>query len=351
MAQTLFDVRQALYRNILQQIFPYLTGKTLDLILSSIDQTLTLPLNVDATNPASLVVNVGPAIVSNTESLRNRSLSFIGTGIPTFTGGTVTFPAASGGNITTSTGGSVILTLPSGNYCQVLLSMDSSGDLITTPGGASPTLAGAQVPAPPGGDTPFAYVTLQNIAGTIQNVAQADVYQLMGSGGGSGSSSSVGFAQSVPLTINTTTVNVTFPSALAGVGYVVNAMMANTIDPNPQFQPVDITAKTVNGFTATWDGALDSSNYSLYYVVPAVQSQIGEAIISNGATDVLVTLPVAMASTSYVVTANMVNLVDVNPQFQQPIITNQTTTTFTASWNNAADTGNYKLAYNVAVYQ
>lgn len=59
---------------------------------------------------------------------------------------------------------------------------------------------------------------------------------------------------------------VTFSTPLASTNYAISAMLQNITDANPQFQPVTITAKTVNGFTATWNAPTDSANYSLEYM-------------------------------------------------------------------------------------
>jgi hypothetical protein len=351
MAGRKFDIRQSRFYGILQQILPFLTFQEMDTVVLSIDSDLTVPLRVDANNPSSLIVNVKGTVITNTYSNRSRSISFINNSLPTLVSGTVTFPSASGGNITTSTGGTTVLTCPPSNYAQVLLSLDSTGDLIATAGGASPTLSSATVPSPPTNTLPFAYVTVFNAGGTIQNITQSNIYQLLGGGGSSSGGTATGFAQEVPLTIGTTNVTVTFPSSLAGTGYIVNAQMVNTIDVNPEFQAVTITNKTVNGFTASWNAALDTTNYNLDYVVPGVQSQIGEVSIGIGVTSISVTLPIAMTSTAYVVTAQMIDTVDGTPQFQPINITAKSTTGFTASWNTLTDTANYRLDYNAAVYQ
>ena len=70
------DARQIEYRGILQQLFPYVAGETLDILLASINADLTVPLRVDATSTPSLVVDIGPAIVSNPESNRNSNLFY-----------------------------------------------------------------------------------------------------------------------------------------------------------------------------------------------------------------------------------------------------------------------------------
>jgi|ERR1051325_8205083 hypothetical protein len=59
---------------------------------------------------------------------------------------------------------------------------------------------------------------------------------------------------------------VTFSSTLGTTNYGLVVNMKNTTDANPQFQPVTITAKSATGFTATWNAATDSANYSLEYV-------------------------------------------------------------------------------------
>jgi hypothetical protein len=184
------DDRQVINRSILQQLFPYVGSQTLDVLMSSINQDLTVPLNVTASNPASLVINVGAAIVSNSESNRQKSISFIGTSLPnSFAGTTVTFPSTSGGNITTGQGGSYPLTLPSGDFVAVLLSLNTIGVVTISIGTPVASIGSVVVPAPTADTDPFSYVILSNVGGTIQNVTQSAIYQL--AGGGSGSSSSV----------------------------------------------------------------------------------------------------------------------------------------------------------------
>lgn len=64
-------------------------------------------------------------------------------------------------------------------------------------------------------------------------------------------------------------VVVTFPGTLQGGSSTprVIAMIFNSTDANPQFQPVDVTARSSTGFTATWNAPTDSANYKLLYVV------------------------------------------------------------------------------------
>jgi len=345
-----FDSRQTEYRGLLQQLFPHVPRQTLDILLQSIDLDLTPPLRVDASATPDLVVSIGPAIVSNTQSDRQKSIPHIQSSIPAFTSGTVTFPAANAGNIAVTPGGDLPLNCPVGEYVKVLLSLDSGGQLVVTLGTPNAVEATANVPAIPSNTLPFAYVTLFNSAGVIQNVQQDKIYQLSGGGGGGGSVQA-GFAQEVSIGLGVTSIAVVFPSLLPGTNYVVVPSMVNITDANPQFQDIVITNKSTSGFTASWNAPTDTANYVLGYIVPVVQQTVGEAAISNTATTVTVTLPIPLSSVNYVVIGSMVNTVDATPQFQVIDITAKTATSFTATWNAPVDSANYRLAYHLAEYQ
>jgi len=343
------DVRQSEFRGILQQLFPYVAEQTLDILLQSINSDLTPPLKVDASNPASLVVNVGPTIVSNPESNRQRSVSFVNNIIPFLTSGTVTFPAASGGTISTSTGQTYVLTLPSGDYAQALLALDTSNNIVVKMGAPSATLAGAIVPSPTANTLPFAYVTINNNAGTISNISQNAIFQFASGGGGSGGGG--GVAQEVPLTIGTTSETVTFPTAQSSSNYIILGNIYNPTDPNPEFFPVTISNKTDTTATFEWNQPLDTSNYLLDYAIsPGLAEQAGEAILSMGVTSVTITMPLPLSSTNYVVVAEMANYVDANPQFQPLTCTQKTDSTFTISFNAPTETANYRISWQLAAY-
>lgn len=159
----------------------------LDNLLDSIDMDLTQPLRMDASNPADLVVSVGPAIVTNTETNRNKTIPHVGRLLPNdFTSGTVTFPASSGGNIVLSPGINSVLTVPSNEYVKVLIYMDVNGDLNALPGETNAVEATASVLPPPNNTLPLGYITLFNNAGTIDPVAQSDIYQFGNGAGGGG---------------------------------------------------------------------------------------------------------------------------------------------------------------------
>lgn len=344
------DTRQSLNRGILQELFPWVGSQTLDILMSSISQDLTPPFKMDATSTPSLVVNIGPSTVINSISGRNKAASFLGTALPNFPGGTVTFPSASGGNITTSTSGSFALTLPSGDYVKVLLAIDESNDLSIVIGTPNAVEADATVPAPQASTQPFGYVVLQNIGGTIQNVTQENIFYFAGSGGGGGGGGG-GIAQEVPLTIDTTSQMVTFPTPQSSSNYIIVGSIYNPTDPTPEFFPVTVSNKTTSTATFQWNQPLDTANYFLDYTIsPGLSEQAGEATVSMGATSVTVSMPLPLGSTNYVVVAEMANYTDPTPQFQPLTCTEKTDSTFTITFNAPTDTENYRISWQLAAY-
>lgn len=73
-------------------------------------------------------------------------------------------------------------------------------------------------------------------------------------------------SDNVAIASSATSKAITFSSALASASYGVNAVLSNTVDAAPMFQPVTITAQSASGFTASWNVALDSGNYKLEYI-------------------------------------------------------------------------------------
>jgi hypothetical protein len=169
-----------------------------DNIVQSINDELTPLLRLSATTPTSLVVNVGGGDLLNAESNRRRAIPHIGTAYIQFTSGTVTFPASSGGNITCSPGGTTVLNVASGNFAAVLVYLDGAGNLNTVVGADAATESAAITNLPPAPKKTLAagFVVVQNIGGTIQNIAQNRIRQFgAGSGGGSGSGDASGLLE------------------------------------------------------------------------------------------------------------------------------------------------------------
>ena len=72
------------------------------------------------------------------------------------------------------------------------------------------------------------------------------------------------------------------------------------------------------------------------------QVSLGSGVTTSGS----VTFSSTLGTTSYAVTATMINTTDTNPQFQPVPITAQSATAFTASWNAPTATANYVLNWH-----
>ncbi len=71
------------------------------------------------------------------------------------------------------------------------------------------------------------------------------------------------FAGKTTISSSATSASPTFSTAYANTNYAVTAVLLNTTDSNPQFQPVTITAQSTTGFTATWNTPTETANYVL----------------------------------------------------------------------------------------
>lgn len=67
--------------------------------------------------------------------------------------------------------------------------------------------------------------------------------------------------------------------------------------------------------------------------------------IPLGATSVTIPFSSNVPDIEYVPSAEWINTVDANPQFQDKVITNLTASGMTVKWNSPTDTANYKMAY------
>jgi hypothetical protein len=159
------------------------------------------------------------------------------------------------------------------------------------------------------------------------------------SGGGGGSP---WVAQELNLPAASTGASITFTAPQPDTSYVVFAIMENLVDPNPQFQQVEVVSKTTTGFNVKWNVPLDTANYIISFVVPPRWFTYAETPIGAGQSSVNVTFPFAQATSSYPVIGMLQNLVDANPQFQSVLVTQETTSATALSWNVPTGTANYK---------
>lgn len=187
------DTRQLRQRSLVDQLANAVDTE-LDNLIDSINKELTAPLRLMPSSPADRVVTVESISVTNSETGRRHSTPPISNLLPAFTSGTVTFPSTSGGTVTVTPGDDVVLTLASGQFIKAGFSLDANGNIVVQFGTAGASEAAATVPPLVANSHPIGFVVLQNIAGTIQNIANANIVQYSGGGGGgsgSGDASSV----------------------------------------------------------------------------------------------------------------------------------------------------------------
>lgn len=98
----------------------------------------------------------------------------------------------------------------------------------------------------------------------------------------------------------------------------------------PAYETLDVILADIDALLA---GLTNASGYNAK-----------EIPLPSGITSYIVTIPV-QPDTSYVVFALMENLVDAKPYFQEPLVTNKTTTGFTVEFNAPLPTANYKLSF------
>jgi hypothetical protein len=183
---TKFDARQVISRDTLNRL-ALASGTELDDLLRSLNAEATPPLHLFATSPSpNLVLNVGAINVQNPITLRNRTIPHIGSLLPTFTSGTVTFPASTGGTITVSPGTNGTLVCPSNEYVKVTIYLTAAGNMGVVVGTSNAVEASATVLPAPSGTFEIGYVSIFNNAGTIANITDTKIFQMVG-GGGSGS--------------------------------------------------------------------------------------------------------------------------------------------------------------------
>ena len=165
--------------------------KQLDNLLRSINSELTQPLRLTPNSTPNLIVNVGNITVTNPETSRSRTVPPISNTTPAFTTGTITFPAATGGNIVPSSGATVALVCPSGQFTRVGISLNAAGQLTITQGTAGAPFAAATAAPTPSSALPIGFIAVHNTGGTIDNITDAMIYTFGSGGGGSGGDSSL----------------------------------------------------------------------------------------------------------------------------------------------------------------
>lgn len=153
-------------------------------------------------------------------------------------------------------------------------------------------------------------------------------------------------AHKLSLTAGTSSVVVTIP-AQPDTSYIVLGIMVNTIDPNPQYQQVEVTAKSNSGFTFTWNDPLDTGNYFVSYIIPPKVFPVAEVAVNLGASSITSPLAIPQSGAGYGLITAFQNLTDPNPQFQTIMVGNNSNTAADLVWNDPTDTANYVATYMI----
>jgi hypothetical protein len=177
------------------------------------------------------------------------------------------------GNTVNATAGNVVITAgtATGSGTSGFISVGSATNF------NSNTITGALIGVGSSGTGQTSFTTNQVIlggstsTGALQQVSAGTSGQVLTSNGASAptwQNAGAGFYRAgvASLSASTTSKAITFSSSFSNTSYAIHAQLQNTTDANPQFQPVTITAQATTGFTATWDGQLDTANYSLTWM-------------------------------------------------------------------------------------
>lgn len=178
---TKIDSRQWIQRSTLERI-TNATDSEGDNILAAIDSEITPLLEMRASEPIDLTVNIGNIELQNSESGLKRVLAPISDSIPSFSSGTVTFPSASGSSTTVSAGTDITITISNDSFLKVGIHVDSNGDISLNTGTEGASESAATLPPALAGTKMIGYVTLETVGSTIQNIENSRIYQFVGPG-------------------------------------------------------------------------------------------------------------------------------------------------------------------------
>lgn len=154
----------------------------LDNILNGLNTEVTPLLELRAASPSSMVVSVGPISIVNPEFGFTKIVAPFSNVIPTYTGGTITFPTVSGGSATPLGGSAITITVSSGNFLKVGAYLNELGILVLLAGVQGASVAAALAPAPIASTFAIGHVVLRNVGGTIQTIQTSDIFQYVGGG-------------------------------------------------------------------------------------------------------------------------------------------------------------------------
>ena len=163
-----------------------------------------------------------------------------------------------------------------------------------------------------------------------------------GLGAGQGSGSEWG---SVNVLNGTNTVSITFTDTKASSGYSITGNLSNTVE-QPSIYPHIISSKSVSGFSVTFAGNMDGSEY--YYLWSAVETvDTGITNITNGLNTVIVSFSGPRTNSTYIINYSIRNDTDVTPSIFPSILTTKSVNGFAITMSGNADSSNYYLEWSI----
>jgi hypothetical protein len=139
-------------------------------LLQAINAEVTPPMSMHESDPVDMVLNIRGSVVENPETGKNKVYPPVRGLIPEFASRTVTFPTTSGNNAVPSQGSNFLITIPSGQFLKVGISILNNGDVSLNSGTPAATIDLATPPPLQRSAIPLGYVVLENVGGTIQEI-------------------------------------------------------------------------------------------------------------------------------------------------------------------------------------
>jgi len=144
-----------------------------------------------------------------------------------------------------------------------------------------------------------------------------------------------------------TTENIVFTTAEPNTDYSIAATLRNSSGVGSIYNLI-VTNKTVNGFSLTFSGIIDSSDYWIDWYISDSTSNAGIEILSAGDQEKTITLNQPCPdSTNYVISAILKNDIDATASIYAWSIIDQTPTSFTIRFSGQMDSPNYELEWFV----
>lgn len=194
MARTVTHTRQIVQRALLDQIANKTdyaaTGDSkpanateLDNLLTAINDELTAPISMSESSTPDLVLNLGSAVVQNSETSKNRTIA----SNPDFAGGTVTIPATGTGDIVPSAGDNLAIAMSNSSFLKVLIEVDEDDNIVLSAGAEGASVAAATLPDLTGSIPAIGYFIVRTDGGgNTEDITNEYIYQFVGSGGSGG---------------------------------------------------------------------------------------------------------------------------------------------------------------------